>query len=468
MPANYVLLEKITVGAAGASSVTFSGIPQTGYTDLVVKTSVRFTGTTDWFYGSFNGDATSFTARYVQGNGSTAFSGTLTNHFGLGGKSSYTANTFSSTEIYIPNYTSSNYKSISTDSVQENNATTVAAHLHAQLWSNTAAITSITLAPSGDTFDANSTFYLYGVAKLGTTPAISPYATGGDTIMTDGTYWYHAFRSSGTFTPQKSLSCDVLVIAGAGGAYYGYGGAGGAGGLRALTSQSFPVNSYTCSIGAGSAGGTFGGAATVRGTDSSISASGFTTITATGGGAGGTNESSATVSGGSGGGAGGSGTANLSGSAGNAGSFSPVEGFAGGNSTASVGTYVGAAGGGGGAGAVGGNANATTLGVGGVGATSAMLNAIGAATGTGELVSGNYYYAGGGGGGAYSTTLGAGIFGANGGFGGGGKGGINQSSTAGVSGTANMGAGGGSGGGPNPNGIGGSGGSGLIVVRYQV
>jgi hypothetical protein len=39
MTANYVLLEKITVGAAGASSVTFSGIPQTGYTDLVVKTS---------------------------------------------------------------------------------------------------------------------------------------------------------------------------------------------------------------------------------------------------------------------------------------------------------------------------------------------------------------------------------------------------------------------------------------------
>jgi hypothetical protein len=41
MTANYVLLEKITVGAAGASSVTFSGIPQTGYTDLVVKCSIR-------------------------------------------------------------------------------------------------------------------------------------------------------------------------------------------------------------------------------------------------------------------------------------------------------------------------------------------------------------------------------------------------------------------------------------------
>jgi hypothetical protein len=51
-----------------------------------------------------------------------------------------------------------------------------------------------------------STFYLYGVAALGTTPAIVPYATGGDTIMTDGTYWYHTFVSSGTFTPAKALS----------------------------------------------------------------------------------------------------------------------------------------------------------------------------------------------------------------------------------------------------------------------
>jgi hypothetical protein len=66
-------------------------------------------------------------------------------------------------------------------------------------------------------FVQNSTFYLYGVAKLGTTPAIVPYATGGDTIMTDGTYWYHTFVSSGTFTPQKAMSCDVLVVAGGGG-----------------------------------------------------------------------------------------------------------------------------------------------------------------------------------------------------------------------------------------------------------
>jgi hypothetical protein len=472
MAANYVLLEKITVGAAGASSVTFSGIPQTGYTDLVLKVSARGTDSSVYagIYVSFNGTAYNSTGRFIEGDGSSASSGTFSNgaiSFIAGATA--TSNTFGSTELYIPNYTGSTNKSYSSDGVGENNATLALAQLNAGLWSNTAAITSITLdAYLSNTFVQGSTFYLYGVAKLGTTPAIVPYATGGDTIMTDGTYWYHAFTSSGTFTPAKGLSADVLVVAGGGGAYYGYGGGGGAGGLRSLASQALTVKSYTCSIGAGSAGGTFGGAATVRGTDSTISATGFTTITATGGGGGGSNEASATVTGGSGGGAGGSGTTNFTGSAGNAGSFSPVEGYAGGNSTASVGTYVGASGAGGGAGAVGGNGDANTLAVGGVGATSATLNAMATATASGQLVSGNYYFAGGGGGGAYSTTFGSGTVGGAGGSGGGGRGGINQSSTAGVSGTINTGGGGGAGGGPNPNGIGGSGGSGIIIIRYAV
>jgi len=30
----HTLLERITVGSAGAASVTFNSIPQTGYTDL--------------------------------------------------------------------------------------------------------------------------------------------------------------------------------------------------------------------------------------------------------------------------------------------------------------------------------------------------------------------------------------------------------------------------------------------------
>jgi hypothetical protein len=449
MPANYTLLEKITVGAAGASSVTFSGIPQTGYTDLVVKASVRFTGGTDWFYGSFNGSSANFTARYIQGNGATAFSGTLTNHFGLGAKNTYTANTFSSTEIYIPNYTSSNYKSISTESVQENNATTVATHFHAQLWSDTSAITSITLAPSGDTFDANSTFYLYGVAKLGTTPAIVPYATGGDTIMTDGTYWYHTFLSSGTFTPAKAISCDYLVVAGGGGGGTPLAGGGGAGGLRSTVTTTGGGGSlesalslasgtgYTVTIGAG-------GAVNANGSNSV-----FSSITSTGGGRGGYYSNVAGATGGSGGGggggdgtvAGGSGTAN--------------QGYAGGtgNDGAASGYVTRVGGGGGGAGAVGANANGATS-VAGNGGAGVQITALATPTQTGA----SGYYAGGGGGSIQASgTAGTG------GAGGGGTGGANVYGTSGVANT-----GGGAGGTGQASGTASTGGSGIVIVRYAV
>jgi hypothetical protein len=87
--------------------------------------------------------------------------------FSIGGyatAATATANTFGSTEIYIPNYTSGNYKSSSADSVTENNATTAYAQLAASLWNNTAPINSIKI------FSANlgsiaqySTAHLYGI-----------------------------------------------------------------------------------------------------------------------------------------------------------------------------------------------------------------------------------------------------------------------------------------------------------------
>jgi len=439
MPANYVLLEKITVGAAGASSVTFNSIPQTGYTDLVVSMSIRSTAaTTPWVNMRFNGASTNYSGRRLEGDGSTASSasnstsGYLT--LGIMNAAAQTSNTFSSHSIYIPNYTSANYKSTSTDGVSENNATAAYADLTANLWSDTSAITSILLIPEIGSFAQYSTFYLYGVAKLGTTPAIVPYATGGDTIMTDGTYWYHAFKSSGTFTPAtgKNLSCDVLVVAGGGGGG-NTGGGGGAGGVFYATSQSLASGTgYTATIGAGGAGGAIG----VDSTFASLTA-------AKGGGIGGAQSSA----GGAGGSGGGSWSNNAGGATTQTGTGGTGYGFVGGGSlTASAGH------GGGGAGAAGGLSPVSPAagGNGGAGLNtwSAWLNA----TGTG--VSG--YIAGGGGGiGQPSTTP------ATGGAGGGGAGAAYAND--GTAGTANTGGGGGAWV-TTPR----SGGSGLVIVRYAV
>jgi hypothetical protein len=160
------------VGSGGASSIDFTSIPAT-YTDLVLKVSLRTsrTGTDldDEIYVEFNGSGgTAYSVRMLEGNGSTARSvadssqAKLTR--GTAPTDDATANTFSNSEYYIPNYAGSTNKSVSYDTVMENNGTTSKALLVAGLWSNTAAITSIKITAVG-TFVQYSTAYLYGVSN---------------------------------------------------------------------------------------------------------------------------------------------------------------------------------------------------------------------------------------------------------------------------------------------------------------
>jgi hypothetical protein len=461
MSNSYVLLEKVVVGSAGASSVTFANIPQTGYTDLVVKYSARVTASATFsdLNIRFNSSTSGYSERMLYGNStsaaSAATSGSLIN-WGASVGSTATSSTFSNGEIYLPNYTGSNNKSMSQDVVTENNSgatNSVTMNLHAALWSNAAAITSIDLIPSSGTFVANSTFYLYGVAKLGTTPTIAPKATGGDVVMTDGTYWYHAFRSSGTFTPALALSCDVLVAAGGASGGENNGGGGGAGGVLAFASQSISTAS-TVTVGAGGAGLT--GSGTSRNGNAG-SNSQFASLTAAigGGKGGGYSGNGSTLNGGNGGGAGQAiqGAGSTSGGTGS-------QGFNGGGAT-DYGNSFNSAGGGGGAGAngvtgvsnQGGNGGAGVNTVTNWGALSSVL------TNTGLGVSG--YIAGGGGGSGGNGSGGNG----NNGAGGSGGGGAAASSNAGA-GTANTGSGGG--GVWTNGGNSGAGGSGIVIVRYLV
>ena len=449
MAANYVLLEKITVGATTADSVTFSGIPQTGYTDLVIKFSTRDNdaGTFSHLGLTLNGDTGSnYTYIMLRGDGSSGVSTSTatTNYMVLsyGNAAGSTSNTYGIGELVIPNYTSSSRKSILAESLNESNHTPAYGTFLAGLWTGTSAITSVTLKQTlTGPFVQGSTFYLYGVAKLGTTPAIAPYATGGDTVMTDGTYWYHTFTSTGTFTPRKALTCDYLVVAGGGGAGGGLGGGGGAGGLRSTVTAtggggslesalSLTAQAYTVTIGAG---GTSTGTYTATNGSNSV----FSTITSTGGGKSGGYGSNGSTGGSGGGGgstaSGGSGTAN--------------QGYAGGTPVSGFG------GGGGGANAVGGVGNAagnTTGGAGGNGVTSSISGS-------------STTYAGGGGGGVSATGSTPGT----GGTGGGGQGG-NRNSADAVAGTANTGGGGGGGSSGNFDNAGAAGGSGIVVVRYAV
>jgi hypothetical protein len=76
-----------------------------------------------------------------------------------------TANTFSNSEIYIPNYAGSASKSITGTSVTENNGTASNIYVNAGLWSNGAAISSLSFVSSGGNFAQHSTITLYGISK---------------------------------------------------------------------------------------------------------------------------------------------------------------------------------------------------------------------------------------------------------------------------------------------------------------
>ena len=164
----------VTVGAGGAANIEFTSIPST-YTDLAIKLSLRGGATslvTMQLYMTFNNSTSGYSGRQVYGDGASAASAALSNSGAAisiinMNTSQSTANTFSSTDIYIPNYAGSTNKSVSADSVTENNATGGAlAGLTAGLWSNTAAITSIKFTnQDAVNFLQYSTATLYGISK---------------------------------------------------------------------------------------------------------------------------------------------------------------------------------------------------------------------------------------------------------------------------------------------------------------
>ena len=447
MAANYVLLQRIELNAS-AASVTFSNIPQSGYTDLKIVMSVRSDAGSNGpgINLSFNGNTSNFSSRILFGNGTSASSYTATQEVATANGGTTTASTFNNGELYIPNYLSSNNKSWSTDVVVENNATLGYPLMYAGLWSNTAAISSVTLTSGSGDFVQYSTFSLYGLAAVGTTPVIAPKATGGN-ITSDGTYWYHTFLSTGTFTPLQGLTCDALVIAGGGGGGGpNVGGGGGAGGYLYSASQSLAVGSYTCTVGAGGAGNT-----SINGTGTKGVNSQFGSITASVGGGGGSsslNSSGALpgngASGGSGGGAGNYKTAV-------GGAATSGQGFAGGNSDPND-----TSGGGGGAGAVGANGSGTNNASAG-GAGSNAQSAFATATSTG--VSG--YYAGGGasGGGSAAGRILTRSAGGGGNGTAGQESGVANTGSGGVGFTYNGGA---------TTYPAGAGGSGIIIIRYLI
>jgi hypothetical protein len=488
MAENYVLLDSVTVNT-NTASVIFDNLPTSGYSDLKITMSARQSGATggtatyqDRQNIYFNGSTSGYSEIWIQGEGvnsissGTAYFGSSGNK-GLSGTvppSDFTSQTgqnafmFNNVEIYIPNYRSSTTNKIwSVDCVTPNISTTRGSILNAYcVWASTAAITSITLSPNTNSWLVGSTFALYGLASSTLTPTVGPSASGGNVIGNDGTYWYHAFLSSGDFIPAKDLTANILVVAGGGsgasGGNSGGAGGGGAGGLLEFASQSLTAGTqYNCLVGAGAASiSRTGGVAAKNGLTGSDSQFASLTLVKGGGFGGGGLLDGVGGNGGTGGSGGGAGRWSNSTSQ-FGGSPTTGQGFKGGDALSSG---AGGRNGVGGGGAGGAGVNRTNVGDGDGGIGSSAYSSWGLATTTGQNSSGTVYYAGGGGGSGVSN-LGAG------GLGGGGAGPTPTSGAqTATSGTPNTGGGGGGIGGADEASrkTSGSGGSGIVIVRYPM
>ena len=177
--AAFTVIEHVEVGAGGVAAVTLddggSSIPTT-YDHLHILCSTRteeavYYNTPDV---TFNSDSSSgnysYTTLYSNtsvGVGSLQYSNQ--NYFDYIIQSAGTsalADTFSNTSIWIPHYSNSaNFTQMFSRTAQPNNSTTNAQWIlmvTAALWTDTAAITDITITGSSDNAQY-STFTLYGV-----------------------------------------------------------------------------------------------------------------------------------------------------------------------------------------------------------------------------------------------------------------------------------------------------------------
>jgi hypothetical protein len=168
---NYDALATVTVGVGGLSSITFAGIPQTGYSHLqirgIAKTNVNSNSDGN-FLCRFNDDSGSnYSGHIIRGDGSSATSdaGANLSYLTMGyatGSNANNTNTFASYVIDILDYSNVNkYKTTRQLEGYDLNGVEGSIFLRSNSWRSFNGINKITF--SNVTFAQYSQFALYGV-----------------------------------------------------------------------------------------------------------------------------------------------------------------------------------------------------------------------------------------------------------------------------------------------------------------
>ena len=174
--AAFTVIDHTEIASGGAASWSVSSIPSS-YDHLLLKMSVRTDNASSHWESlnlTFNNDTTA--AHYSWTDISAVGPSTLASSRGTS-QGNYrrtfavldggTANAYASNSVWIPHYTSSNYKQLMSDSAEDQNATAASSwllDLGAGLWQSTATVDRIDIVPnSGNNFKQHSTFTLYGI-----------------------------------------------------------------------------------------------------------------------------------------------------------------------------------------------------------------------------------------------------------------------------------------------------------------
>lgn len=160
-PGSYWLIERVTVGSGGASSITFSSIPS-GYTHLQIRASLKEPGGYVNNFIRFNSDTgTNYSNHYLDGTGSIveAGAGTSTSAMAL----PVLGNQWGVAIVDILDYTNTNkYKTLRYLGGVDNNGSGYV-DFGSGAWRNTNAVTTVTLVSRFSGWAQYSTAALYGI-----------------------------------------------------------------------------------------------------------------------------------------------------------------------------------------------------------------------------------------------------------------------------------------------------------------
>ena len=161
----YIPLATVTLAVA-SSSVFFTSISQ-DYSDLVLVWDKVFSGGTNQVNTllSFNGDSGNYETVWMYGNGTSASSGYSPAQQRLAWSSIYTTADTDSTQgtAQIIGYSATDKHKTTLFRANVIGQNAVGAQAHASRWASTAAVTSLSISSSVDSFAAGATFKLFGI-----------------------------------------------------------------------------------------------------------------------------------------------------------------------------------------------------------------------------------------------------------------------------------------------------------------